>query len=160
MFVNDLQELLEAREQECVKLRRELKELRNTVSLRRLLTQGEIQLRSQFAPESADVKMWSRRDGQTGLPLICPLVRSIFFYISVVLNQHCCSRAVTCCFFLCSVPPSPLTAETSSCPTQQKPATVTGLLECRKRDEAKLIKNLITGETELSPTFTSLCYST
>uniref|UniRef100_A0A7N6BN81 Methyl-CpG binding domain protein 3b n=1 Tax=Anabas testudineus TaxID=64144 RepID=A0A7N6BN81_ANATE len=119
-------------------------ELRNTVSLRRLLTQGEIQLRSQFAPESADVKMWSRRDGQTGLPLICPLVRSIFFYISVVLNQHCCSRAVTCCFFLCSVPPSPLTAETSSCPTQQKPATVTGLLECRKRDETKLIKNLIT----------------
>ncbi|XP_026201686.1 unconventional myosin-Vb [Anabas testudineus] len=75
------QELLEAREQECVKLRRELKELRNTVSLRRLLTQ---------------------------------------------------------------VPPSPLTAETSSCPTQQKPATVTGLLECRKRDETKLIKNLIT----------------
>ena len=40
--VKELQELLEAREQECVKLRRELKELRNTVSLRRLLIQGRI----------------------------------------------------------------------------------------------------------------------
>ncbi|XP_026160720.1 unconventional myosin-Va [Mastacembelus armatus] len=77
----ELQELLEAREQECVKLRRELKELRNTVSLRRLLTQ--------------------------------------------VLT-------------------SPLSPDTSSCPSPTKPATVTGLLECRKRDEAKLIKNLIT----------------
>ncbi|KAK2835694.1 hypothetical protein Q5P01_016178 [Channa striata] len=73
----ELQELLEAREQECVKLRRELKELRNTVSLRRLLT----------------------RD---------------------------------------------LTPETSSCPPRPKPTTVNGLLECRKRDETKLIKNLIT----------------
>ncbi|XP_068581992.1 unconventional myosin-Va [Cebidichthys violaceus] len=73
----ELQALLEAREQECVRLRRELKELKNTVSLRRLLTQ--------------------------------------------VFNP-----------------------ETSSCPSQTKPAAVTGLLECRKRDEAKLIKNLIT----------------
>lgn len=40
-FLKDVQELLEARERECVRLRRELKELRNTVSLRRLLTQGE-----------------------------------------------------------------------------------------------------------------------
>ncbi|XP_042369881.1 unconventional myosin-Vb [Plectropomus leopardus] len=75
------QELLEAREQECVRLRRELKELRNTVSLRRLLTQ---------------------------------------------------------------VVPSAFTPVTPSCPSQPKPATVTGLLECRKRDETKLIKNLIT----------------
>ncbi|GLD73950.1 unconventional myosin-Va-like protein [Lates japonicus] len=75
---NELQELLEAREQECVKLRRELKELRNTVSLRRLLAQV-------FTPE------------------------------------------------------------TSSCPPRPTPAAaVTGLLECRKRDETKLIKNLIT----------------
>ncbi|GAA6219409.1 unconventional myosin-Va-like [Lates japonicus] len=74
----ELQELLEAREQECVKLRRELKELRNTVSLRRLLAQV-------FTPE------------------------------------------------------------TSSCPPRPTPAAaVTGLLECRKRDETKLIKNLIT----------------
>ncbi|XP_071343628.1 unconventional myosin-Va [Trachinotus anak] len=74
----ELQELLQAREQECVKLRRELKELRNTVSLRRLLTQA-------------------------------------------------------------------LTPETLSCPPRPKPAAaVTGLLECRKRDETKLIKNLIT----------------
>ncbi|XP_028259354.1 unconventional myosin-Vb [Parambassis ranga] len=76
----DLQELLEAREHECVRLRKELKELRNTVSLRRLLTQAL---------------------------------------------------------------PSALTVE-DSCPYQPKPAAVTGLLECRKRDETKLIKNLIT----------------
>ncbi|KAM7388416.1 hypothetical protein PAMP_024590 [Pampus punctatissimus] len=76
----ELQELLEAREQECVRLRRELKELRKTVTLRRLLTQ---------------------------------------------------------------VLPSALTTESSS-PSRQKPATVTGLLECRKRDETRLIKNLIT----------------
>lgn len=42
LCVKELQELLEAREQECVRLRRELKEIKNTVSLRRLLTQGEI----------------------------------------------------------------------------------------------------------------------
>ncbi|XP_036970208.1 unconventional myosin-Vb [Acanthopagrus latus] len=77
----DLQELLEAREQECVRLRRELKELKNTVSLRRLLTQ---------------------------------------------------------------VLPSALSAETTPCPSRRKPAMVTGLFECRKRDENKLIKNLIT----------------
>ncbi|KAL3047616.1 hypothetical protein OYC64_021747 [Pagothenia borchgrevinki] len=76
----ELQEVLEAKEQECVRLRRELKELKNTVSLRRLLTQ---------------------------------------------------------------VLPSAFTAETSSCPSRSKPA-VTGLLECRKKDENKLIKNLIT----------------
>ncbi|XP_029355258.1 unconventional myosin-Vb [Echeneis naucrates] len=73
----ELQELLEAREKECVKLRRELKELRNTVSLRQLLTQA-------FTP-------------------------GILSY-----------------------------------PSRPKPASVAGLLECRKRDETKLIKNLIT----------------
>ncbi|TKS74467.1 Unconventional myosin-Va [Collichthys lucidus] len=73
----ELQELLQAREQECVRLRRELKELKNTVSLRRLLTQV-------------------------------------------------------------------LPSEVTSCPSPPKPETVTGLLECRKRDETKLIKNLIT----------------
>uniref|UniRef100_A0A4W6CDY0 Methyl-CpG binding domain protein 3b n=1 Tax=Lates calcarifer TaxID=8187 RepID=A0A4W6CDY0_LATCA len=37
----------------------------------------------------------------------------------------------------------------SSCPPRPTPAAaVTGLLECRKRDETKLIKNLITGETD------------
>nr|XP_040040268.1 unconventional myosin-Vb [Gasterosteus aculeatus aculeatus] len=71
------QELLEAREQECVRLRRELKELRNTVSLRRLVPQG-------------------------------------------------------------------VNPETSSCPSRATPATVSGLLECRKGDDAKLLKNLIT----------------
>uniref|UniRef100_A0AAX7VQ24 Methyl-CpG binding domain protein 3b n=1 Tax=Astatotilapia calliptera TaxID=8154 RepID=A0AAX7VQ24_ASTCA len=44
-----------------------------------------------------------------------------------------------------SVFPSALATETSS-PAQSKPAAVTGLLECRKRDETKLIKNLVTGE--------------
>ncbi|XP_041647512.1 unconventional myosin-Vb [Cheilinus undulatus] len=77
----DLQELLEAREQECVGLRRELKELKNTVSLRRLVSQ---------------------------------------------------------------VLPSALTSEVCPSPSRPKPATVTGLLECRKKDENKLIKNLIT----------------
>ncbi|XP_051231456.1 unconventional myosin-Vb [Dicentrarchus labrax] len=45
---------------------------------------------------------------------------------------------------LTQVLPSDFTPETSSCPSRPKPATVTGLLECRKRDETKLIKNLIT----------------
>uniref|UniRef100_A0A669E6F0 Methyl-CpG binding domain protein 3b n=1 Tax=Oreochromis niloticus TaxID=8128 RepID=A0A669E6F0_ORENI len=39
--------------------------------------------------------------------------------------------------------PSALATETSS-PAQSKPSAVTGLLECRKRDETKLIKNLVT----------------
>uniref|UniRef100_UPI0037E702DB unconventional myosin-Va n=1 Tax=Semicossyphus pulcher TaxID=241346 RepID=UPI0037E702DB len=77
----ELQELVEARERECVRLRRELKELKNTVSLRRLLAQ---------------------------------------------------------------VLPSSLSPEAPLSPSRPKPATVTGLLECRKRDENKLIKNLIT----------------
>ncbi|KAF7668363.1 hypothetical protein LDENG_00016100 [Lucifuga dentata] len=76
-----LQELLEAREQECVRLRRELKELRNIVTLRQFVTQAVV--------------------------------------------------------------PSALTPE-DSCPPEPKPTTVTGLLECRKRDETKLIKTLIT----------------
>ncbi|KAM9385365.1 unconventional myosin-Va [Pholidichthys leucotaenia] len=75
----ELQELLEARELECVRLRRELKELKNTVSLRKLLTQ----------------------------------------VFSTALS-------------------------TDTYPSQLKPAAVTGLLECRKRDETKLIRNLIT----------------
>ncbi|XP_029488331.2 unconventional myosin-Vb [Oncorhynchus nerka] len=73
--------LVEAREQEVCRLRRELKELRHTVTLRRLLA-------------------------QTG----------------PVLSQS---------------------TEDSSAP-HAKAGTVTGLLECRKRDEAKLMKTLIT----------------
>ncbi|XP_024277133.1 unconventional myosin-Vb [Oncorhynchus tshawytscha] len=76
-----LVELVEAREQEVCRLRRELKELRHTVTLRRLLA-------------------------QTG----------------PVLSQS---------------------TEDSSAP-HAKAGTVTGLLECRKRDEAKLMKTLIT----------------
>ncbi|XP_015827032.3 unconventional myosin-Va isoform X1 [Nothobranchius furzeri] len=76
----DLQELLEARERECVRLRREVKELRNTALLRRLLTH---------------------------------------------------------------VFPTASTTE-AFCPSQLKPAAATGLMECRKRDENKLIKNLVT----------------
>ncbi|XP_054644511.1 unconventional myosin-Vb isoform X3 [Dunckerocampus dactyliophorus] len=75
------QALLEAREQECVRLRRELKGLRSTVPIRRLLTQ---------------------------------------------------------------VFPSTFLTESSSSSSQQKAASTTGLLECKKRDENKLIKNLIT----------------
>ncbi|CAN9500546.1 unnamed protein product [Ophioblennius macclurei] len=75
-----LQELLEAREHECVKLRRELKELRGTVSLRRLLTQ---------------------------------------------------------------VFPSAMAGE-DSFSSQSKPTALSGLMECKKRDEPKLLKNLIT----------------
>ncbi|KAM9831375.1 unconventional myosin-Va [Neosynchiropus ocellatus] len=77
---SQLQEVLEARERECERLRAELKELKGTVTLRRLLSQ---------------------------------------------------------------VVPSVLTGGASSM-TQQKPPAIAGLLECRKRDEAKLIKNLIT----------------
>ncbi|XP_041791311.1 unconventional myosin-Vb [Chelmon rostratus] len=43
-----------------------------------------------------------------------------------------------------SVIPSAFAPETASCPPRPKPAAVTGLLECRKRDASKLIKNLIT----------------
>ncbi|KAL1023009.1 hypothetical protein UPYG_G00035340 [Umbra pygmaea] len=76
-----LMELLEVREQEVCRLRREVKELRPTVTLRRLLAQtGAVQVQ--------------------------------------------------------------LTVESSA--PQAKDGTVTGLLECRKRDEAKLIKTLIT----------------
>uniref|UniRef100_A0A1A8PY83 Uncharacterized protein n=1 Tax=Nothobranchius rachovii TaxID=451742 RepID=A0A1A8PY83_9TELE len=76
----DLQELLETREHECVRLRREVKELRNTALLRRLLT-------------------------------------------------HVFPTA---------------SATEAFCPSQLKPAAATGLMECRKRDENKLIKNLVT----------------
>ncbi|XP_055717331.1 unconventional myosin-Vb-like [Salvelinus fontinalis] len=76
-----LVELVAAREQEVCRLRRELKELKHTVTLRRLLP-------------------------QTG----------------PVLAQS---------------------TEDSSAP-HAKAGTVTGLLECRKRDEAKLMKTLIT----------------
>ncbi|XP_061093823.1 unconventional myosin-Vb [Conger conger] len=76
----DLMEQLEIREQECRRLRRELKELRHTVTLRRALTHtGSTVASGQEVPSSS-----------------------------------------------------------------QKRAELTGLLECRKRDEAKLLKNLIT----------------
>ncbi|XP_046869824.1 unconventional myosin-Vb-like [Hypomesus transpacificus] len=78
----DGQELLEAREQECVRLKRELQELRHTVTLRTLLT--------HIAPPAAV--------------------------------------------------PSP----EGSCAPQAREGAVSGLLECRKRDEAKLMKLLIT----------------
>lgn len=44
--------------------------------------------------------------------------------------------------------PLALSPATGSSPGQPRQGTVTGLLECRKRDETKLIKNLITGGTE------------
>uniref|UniRef100_H3CZ56 Methyl-CpG binding domain protein 3b n=1 Tax=Tetraodon nigroviridis TaxID=99883 RepID=H3CZ56_TETNG len=83
-----LQELLEAREQECVGLRRQLKELKSAASLRRLLTHSS---------GSSD-------------PFL----------------------------------PSTLTPEPRPSAPRRKPVAAGGLLECRKRDESKLIKNLIT----------------
>uniref|UniRef100_A0AAV2L0J9 Unconventional myosin-Vb-like n=1 Tax=Knipowitschia caucasica TaxID=637954 RepID=A0AAV2L0J9_KNICA len=74
------QNLLEAREQECVRLRRELRELKNTSTLRRLLTQV--------------------------------------------------------------LPASSMAQESGTEPL--KSATLTSLLECRKKDEGKLLKNIIT----------------
>ncbi|XP_043986101.1 unconventional myosin-Va isoform X2 [Gambusia affinis] len=76
----DLWQLLEAREFECMRLRRELKELRHTATLRHLLTQ---------------------------VSLSAPTTETL-------------------------------------CAARPKPAAVAGLLECRKRDETKLLKNLIT----------------
>ncbi|KAG7269505.1 hypothetical protein CRUP_014747 [Coryphaenoides rupestris] len=81
---SDVRELLEAQELECVRLRRELKDLRATVTLRRVL-------------------------------------------------------ALTA-----SAPPAPAEALAPPAGAQSKPQDPCGLLECRKRDEAKLIKNLIT----------------
>ncbi|KAG5851348.1 hypothetical protein ANANG_G00092270 [Anguilla anguilla] len=78
----DLMEQVEVREQECLRLRRELKELRHTVTLRRALIHMGSTVALSFGQE---------------------------------------------------VPP-----------THQKRAELTGLLECRKRDEAKLLKNLVT----------------
>lgn len=75
--INDLTELVVVREQECVRLRRELKELKHTVSLRRILS---------------------------------------YAGVAVAVSQD---------------PP-------------QKSQMLTGLLECRKKDESKLIKHLIT----------------
>lgn len=52
--------------------------------------------------------------------------------------------------------PSALSPAMTSGPAQPKQATVTGLLECRKRDETKLIKNLITGKTKTISDFSLL----
>ncbi|CAL8268480.1 unnamed protein product, partial [Arctogadus glacialis] len=89
--IKDVLEMLEVRELECVRLRRELKELRATVTLRRLL-----------AP--------------TGT--IWPVISD--------------------------TPMAPLEVPGPPAATQPKPQDPRGLLEVRKREEAKLIKNLIT----------------
>ncbi len=82
-------------------------------------------------------------------------ILSISAFMSLYLLLHLCSFLLVLLFqlyvlwcFLFPVLPSAFTPEASSCPSRPKPATVTGLLECRKRDENKLIKNLITGETD------------
>ncbi|XP_051979508.1 unconventional myosin-Vb [Xyrauchen texanus] len=79
--IKDLIEQVVVREQECSRLRRELKELKNTVTLRRILS---------------------------------------YAGMGTVASQEATSSA------------------------SQKSQTLTGLLECRKKDENKLIKNLIT----------------
>ncbi|KAG7488039.1 hypothetical protein MATL_G00029750 [Megalops atlanticus] len=78
----DLMEQVEAGEQECRRLRRELRELRHTVTLRRALTHTASDVAFSLGQEAP--------------------------------------------------------------PPQPKRAELTGLLECKKRDEAKLMKNLIT----------------
>uniref|UniRef100_A0AAY4CVQ2 Methyl-CpG binding domain protein 3b n=1 Tax=Denticeps clupeoides TaxID=299321 RepID=A0AAY4CVQ2_9TELE len=84
--VQELMEQLEVRDLECWRLRKELKDLRHTVTLRNY----EIQLRSFVGPAVA------------------------------------------------------------SPPLQAKAGDVTGLLECKKRDEGRLIKNLITASLAAS----------
>ncbi|XP_036441901.1 unconventional myosin-Vb isoform X2 [Colossoma macropomum] len=79
--LKDLMEQMEVREQECCRLRRELKELKHTVTLRKILS---------------------------------------YAGLAVSVSQE---------------PMSPS--------TQLSPA-LTGLLECRKKDESRLMKNLIT----------------
>ncbi|XP_039550928.1 unconventional myosin-Vb isoform X2 [Pimephales promelas] len=91
--INELTEQVVVREQECVRLRRELKELKHTVSLRRILSYAGVAIAASQDPTS---------------------------------------------------------------PGPQKSQTLSGLLECRKRDESKLIKHLITdvkaeGVLSLSP---------
>ncbi|KAK9967525.1 hypothetical protein ABG768_001921 [Culter alburnus] len=91
--INELMEQVAVREQECVRLRRELKELKHTVSLRRILSYAGLAIAASQDPTS---------------------------------------------------------------PVPQKSQTLSGLLECRKRDESKLIKHLITdvrpeGVLSLSP---------
>ncbi|KAK7137051.1 hypothetical protein R3I93_017195 [Phoxinus phoxinus] len=91
--INELTEQVAVREQECVRLRRELKELKHTVSLRRILSYAGLAIAASQDPTS---------------------------------------------------------------PGSQKSQTLSGLLECRKRDESKLIKHLITdvraeGVLSLSP---------
>ncbi|XP_077082574.1 unconventional myosin-Va [Siphateles boraxobius] len=91
--LNELTEQVAVREQECVRLRRELKELKHTVSLRRILSYAGLAIAASQDPTS---------------------------------------------------------------PGPQKSQTLSGLLECRKRDESKLIKHLITdvraeGVLSLSP---------
>lgn len=110
------QELLEAREQECIRLRRQLKELKSTASLRQLLKNSE---------------------------------NSAHLYQMLGFFFHLCTVNVA---FISWVPvlPSTLDPEATPPPPQRKPATAGGLLECRKRDENKLIKNLITGPAEAS----------
>lgn len=118
-----LQELLEAREQECVGLRRQLKELKSTASLRRLLA---------HSGGSSD---------------LCQLTTFCWFdFPSSPRRWHSTDR-----FCRLAVLPSTSAPEPRPSPPQRKPAAAGGLLECRKRDESRLIKNLITGQSQASP---------
>lgn len=136
LCVKEVQELLEAKEQECVRLRRELKELKNTVSLRQLLTQGKIC--SDWLQNNLKFEILKFNFGLPcafRIKYLCPYLNHVFSFL---------------------VLPSAFSPETTPCPSRRKPATVTGLFECRKRDENKLIKNLITGEIDPCLTYSSL----
>lgn len=117
--IKHLQELLEAREQECVQLRRQLKELKSAASLRQLLTH-------------------SKKSSE-----LCQLIISAGLFSSSLHSWH-----FTHDIRFVPVLPSTFTPEPRPSPPQRNPAAAAGgLLECRKRDESKLIRNLITGQS-------------
>ncbi|XP_053369794.1 unconventional myosin-Vb [Clarias gariepinus] len=103
----DLMEQLEVQQRECCRLRRELKELKHTVTLRRILS---------VAGLTDTIKHIHTQDTQ----LLCYSVP-----------------------WFSSGPAMPVFQNTANA-QQHSSTALTGLLECRKRDESRLIKNLIT----------------
>lgn len=103
-------EQLEVQEHESCRLRRELKELKHTVTLRRILTYGGM----------SDTKNHSH------------------------IHTHDTQLKWNSVTWLFSGPAPFASQNTVNAPQHSSPA-LAGLLECRKRDESRLIKNLITG---------------
>uniref|UniRef100_A0A665WRR6 Methyl-CpG binding domain protein 3b n=1 Tax=Echeneis naucrates TaxID=173247 RepID=A0A665WRR6_ECHNA len=84
---------------------------------------------------------WNKNRMSQNVPQI--YVYHSFFYISAVSFLLLLPFQFPFSLLLSAFTPGIL-----SYPSRPKPASVAGLLECRKRDETKLIKNLITGETD------------